>query len=397
MNWPILGVFLTRNTLICYNTVTMITRYMEKQILSALTPGVVVGIFGARRTGKTVLMNKIKDEIGGKILFVQGDDMTTAEILSSQKAEQLKRLTAGYDFLFIDEAQNIPNIGANLKLIVDTIPSLSILVSGSSSFDLRNKIGEPLVGRSEYFHLYPIGEIEWGMTEDFLQSQANLEDRLIFGSYPQVAVSNTTDDKIKKLESIKDGYLLRDILELDNIKNSIFVLNLLRLIAFQVGKDISYSELAQNLNVNKKTVMRYLELLEKTFVLFSLIGFSKNLRSEYSKTPRYYFWDNGIRNAIISNYNSLNTRDDIGALWENYCISERMKTAQYKNIHSNKFFWRTYDQKEIDFLEERDGGIYGYEFKWGNARVKEPKLFKETYANSEYLVINRDNYLDFLR
>jgi predicted AAA+ superfamily ATPase len=375
----------------------MIPRYIEKQILDALKPGVVIGIFGARRVGKTFLMKKIKEELKGKILFVQGDDLSTAEILSSQKTEQLKRLTSGYDYLFIDEAQMIPNIGQSLKLVVDNIPELAVMVSGSSSFDLKNKIGEPLVGRSKYFHLYPISELEWGITEDFITSKANLENRLIFGSYPQVAIALTDEEKKDKLESIKDGYLLRDILELDNIKNSLFILNLLRLIAFQIGKDISYAELAQNLNVNKKTVMRYLELLEKTFVLFSLTGFSKNLRSEYSRTPRYYFWDNGIRNAVISNYNAINTRDDIGALWENYCISERIKTVQYKNLYSNKFFWRTYDQKEIDYLEERGGLIYGYEFKWGNSRVNEPKLFKDTYSNSEYLVVNKDNYLDFLR
>ncbi len=375
----------------------MISRYIEKQILDSLKPGVVIGIFGARRVGKTFLMKKIKEELKGKILFIQGDDLSVAEILSSQKIEQLKRLTSGYNYLFIDEAQMIPNIGQSLKLIVDSIPNLSVMVSGSSSFDLKNKIGEPLVGRSKYFHLYPISELEWSMTEDFIMSKANLESRLIFGSYPQVATSETDQEKKDKLESIKDGYLLKDILELDNIKNSLFILNLLRLIAFQIGKDVSYTELAQNLNVNKKTVMRYLELLEKTFVLFSLPGFSKNLRSEYSRTPRYYFWDNGMRNAVISNYNAINTRDDIGALWENYCISERIKSVQYKNLYSNKFFWRTYDQKEIDYLEERDGLIYGYEFKWGSPRVVEPKLFKETYPNSEYLVVNRDNYLDFLR
>jgi predicted AAA+ superfamily ATPase len=219
---------------------------------------------------------------------------------------------------------------------------------------------------------------------------------LIFGSYPKIATAKNSSEKIEGLEAIKNGYLLKDILELDNIKDSLFVFNLLRLVAFQIGNDISYSELATNLNVNSRTVRRYLELLEKTFVLFSLLGFSRNLRKEYTKTPRYYFWDNGIRNAIISNYNSLNVRDDVGKLWENYCISERIKMTQYKNIKTNRYFWRTYDQKEIDYIEERDGEIFGYEFKWKEDKVKKPKEFLETYKNSSFKVVNQENYLDFI-
>jgi len=374
----------------------MIYRFIEKEIIKALEPGIVVGLFGARRTGKTVLMNKIKNKIGKKVLFIQGEDLNSAEILGSQRLDQLRRFVDGYDYLFIDEAQKIPRVGVSLKLIVDNIPGLSVFVTGSSSFGLRGEIGEPLVGRSRYFHLYPIAELEWSRTEDFLKAKENLEPRLIYGSYPQVALADSFEGKKDALESIKNGYLLKDILECDNIKDSIFVLNLLRQIAFQIGHDISYSELATNANVHAKTVMRYLELLEKSFVIFSLPGFSKNLRSEYNRTPRYYFWDNGIRNAIISNYNALNLRDDAGVLWENYCISERIKAADYKKIYSNKYFWRTYDQKEIDYIEERGGKLFGYEFKYGFGSAKPPKLFLQTYPGSEYTVINRDNYRDFL-
>lgn len=373
----------------------MIPRFIEKQLIDAIKPNIVIGLFGARRTGKTVLMNKIATEIGGKTLKVQGEDLNVVEILSSRRLSELKKFTAGYDNLFVDEAQKIPDIGVNLKLLVDNEPNLAIFVTGSSSFQLRNSVGEPLTGRSRYFHLYPIAELEWRRNEDFLKNKENLESRLIYGTYPQVVNAESDAQKKLQLETIKDGYLLKDILEADNIKDSLFVLNLLRQIAFQVGKDISYSELGANLSANKKTVMRYLDLLEKSFVIFSMPGFSKNLRSEYARTPRYYFWDNGIRNVVISNLNPLVSRDDAGLLWENYCIVERRKKADYEGIYSNKYFWRTYDQKEIDYIEERDGKLFGYEFKFGAGAVKTPKLFLETYPEAEFKVVKRDNYLDF--
>lgn len=375
----------------------MIPRIIENQILEALKPGKVVGIFGARRTGKTVLMQDLLKKIpGGKVLFVRGEDLNAAEIISSQRTSEHKKLVDGYSHLFIDEAQKITNIGENLKLMTDAIPELSILVSGSSAFDLRNKIGEPLVGRSQFFHLYPIAQLELASAKDFLEAKESLEDLLILGSYPQIVTANGTQEKKDLLESIKDGYLLKDVLEQDNIKDSLFVLNLLRLIAFQIGNDISYTELATTIGANRKTVMRYLELLEKAFVIFSLPGFSRNLRTEYTKTPRYYFWDNGIRNAVISNYNRLNSRDDVGKLWENFCVSEMIKKGDYERRYANRFFWRTYDQKEIDYLEERDGKLFGYEMKWSDGQARAPKAFLEAYPDSEFKVITRDNYLDIL-
>jgi predicted AAA+ superfamily ATPase len=296
--------------------------------------------------------------------------------------------------LFIDEAQKIPNIGQNLKLIVDTIPGIGIFVTGSSAFDLRQKIGEPLTGRSRNYFLFPFSQLE--MNESALQSKENLETRLIYGCYPQVVLSETDSEKIEWLESIKNGYLLKDILELDNLKDSLFILNLLRLLAFQVGNDISLSELANSLRVSRKTVVRYLELLEKCYVIFSLHGFSRNLRKEFSKSPRYYFWDNGIRNAVISNFNQLAMRDDIGRLWENYCISERRKMNHYQGRLVNYYFWRTYDMKEIDLIEESDGMLYGFEFKWSEKKVKPPKEFLESYQKSSFEVITRENWLDFI-
>ena len=325
----------------------MISRFVEKQILSKLRPATVICLFGARRTGKTTLLRSLKHALPNrKVLSVHGQDLTTQEILSSQRTETLARFVRGFDYLFVDEAQYVPNIGENLKLLVDTVPHISTLVTGSSSFDLRNKVGESLVGRSISFHLYPLAQLELSPNESSLDTRNNLQERLIYGSYPQVVTASGERIKKKYLENLRDGYLLKDILELDNLKDSLFVFNLLRLIAFQIGHDVSYAELASNLNSHPKTVRRYLELLEKTFVIFSVMGFSRNLRKEYTKTPRYYFWDNGVRNVIISNFNPPHLRDDAGQLWENYCVSERRKRNAYRHITANYYYWRTYDQKK---------------------------------------------------
>lgn len=375
----------------------MIARFIEKELLKSLKPAHVVCLFGARRTGKTVLLkNLLKRLKNKKILSLHGQNMVVQEVFSSQRVETIQKYTAGYEIIFIDEAQYISNIGLNLKLAVDTLPNLSFLATGSSSFDLKNKLGEPLVGRSTFLKLYSLSQLELSQKENSPETTANLETRLIYGGYPQVILSKTDGGRRKILENLRDGYLLKDILMLDNLKDSVFVFNLLRLIAFQIGHDVSFLELAQELNVHPDTVRRYLELLEKVFIIFPRQGYSRNLRKEYTKTPRYYFWDNGIRNVLISNFNSLNSRDDIGALWENYCITERAKRNDYKNVYANYFYWRTYDQKEIDLVEERDGKLYGYEMKFGKVKTKKPKEFLETYAGSQYKIINRDNYLEFI-
>lgn len=375
----------------------MIARFIEKELLKELRPAHVVCLFGARRTGKTVLLGSLAKKLKGrKLLSLHGQNLGVQEAFSSQRVEIIQKYTAGYDVVFIDEAQYISNIGLNLKLAVDTIPKISFLVTGSSAFDLKNKLGEPLVGRSTFLRLYSLSQLELSNNENAFEALANLETRLIYGSYPQVVFSKTDSQKRKILENLRDGYLLKDILALENLKDSVFVFNLLRLIAFQIGHDISYAELAQNLNVHPDTVRRYLELLEKIFIIFSRQGYSRNLRKEYTKTPRYYFWDNGIRNIIVSNLNDLTSRDDVGALWENYCVAERSKRNKYKNILVNSFYWRTYDQKEIDLIEERDGKLFGYEMKWGNIRVKAPKDFLATYTGAKFSVISKQNYLDFI-
>ena len=334
----------------------MIPRIITKKIITSLKPSRVVGIFGPRRSGKTTLMNLIKEEIGSSVLMVHGENLDAAELLSSQRTSVLKRFIGNNKYLFIDEAQEIPDIGVNLKLIVDTIPEVAVLVSGSSGFDLKRKIGEPLVGRIRYFYLYQFSLLEIS-AGDYLKQKETLEDQLIFGFYPQVYNSQTVEEKKIELQSIRDGYLLKDILKLDNLKDSLFIFNLLRLLAFQIGNDVSYSELASNLNANKKTVVRYLELLEKCYVLFSHSGFSRNLRKEYSKSPRYYFWDNGIRNSVISNYNRPDLRDDMGQLWENFFISERIKYMNNKQILQTGFSGEPTKKKKSILLRNGKGNF----------------------------------------
>lgn len=372
----------------------MITRKLQPYIRERLKPGFVVGLFGARRTGKTVLMNQLVEEISGNPLVISGEDLDIQEILSSQKLSLLKSFTSGYTHLYIDEAQKIPNIGINLKLIVDNIPEIALFFTGSSSFELYKQIGEPLTGRSLFLILYGFSQEE--LEEDFLGARKALGNKLIYGLYPQVYLEEGISEKEEILNGIKNGYLLKDILEFDLQKDTVFVLNLLRLVAFQIGNDISYSEMASRLHVNVRTVQRYLNILEKMYIIFSLSGFSKNLRSEYTKTPRYYFWDNGIRNSLISNLNPIHIRNDTGQLWENYCISERQKFLSFNRISANRFFWRTYSQKEIDYLEEREGKLYAYEMKYSGRSIKVPASFIQNYPDSEFYEINRENFLNFL-
>lgn len=372
----------------------MFKRIREEQVIRHLKPNFAVVLYGARRTGKTVLMQNIMKRLAQeKILFVTGDDLEVAEILSSARLSILQRFVAGYNYLFIDEAQMIPGIGASLKLMVDHIRGLHIFITGSSPAGIRDQTGEPLTGRSIFLHLYPIAQSELG--EDLLQMTRSLESRLIYGSYPQVLMTEDRNEKLEVLRSIRNGYLLKDMLMFDNLKDSLFVLDLLRLIALQIGKEISFSEVASNLRVNTRTVQRYLNLLEKTFVLFSVRGFNRHLRKEVSKSPRYYFLDNGIRNTVINDYNELKNRADTGALWENYCISERLKFQHYTGMYVNNYFWRTWDQQEIDWIEEYDGKLHAYEFKWMPKTAAVPKAFRENYPEAGFQTIHRENYYDF--
>jgi len=373
----------------------MITRILTEKLINSLQKGKVTALYGARRTGKTTILNMIAQELQGKkILKLQGEDLDTAQLLSSSRQEILANLVKGYDYLFVDEAQSVPRIGQNLKLLVDTQPEITVLVTGSASFDLRNQIGEPLTGRSTFFTLYPFSFAE--LATDYLQGIKLIPQLLIYGTYPQVLLAENEKEKRSLLDNIKNGYLLKDILVLENLKDSLFVMNLLRLVAYQIGNEVSFNELASQLGTSSKTVKRYLEILEKTFILFRLNGFRRNLRKEITKSPRYYFWDNGIRNVVISNFKPIELRDDIGMLWENYCVSERIKKQQYQNTFSDFYFWRTYDQQEIDLLEVTDGEISAFEFKWGNKMARIPTAFKKAYPDANFETINRENFQDFL-
>ncbi|MEA3443214.1 MAG: DUF4143 domain-containing protein [Bacteroidota bacterium] len=308
----------------------------------------------------------------------------------------LKANFSHYDLLFIDEAHRIPKIGLNLKLLIDHLPEIRIITTGSSTISLEKKIGEPLTGRQIKRILYPISVLELFEQYGGMEVHQLLDDLLIYGSYPDVLLRDSRDEKIEYLHSIRDSYLLKDILELENIKYSSKLLKLLQLIAFQIGYEVSLNELAKKLQIAKQSVERYLNLLEKAFVIKKVGGFSKNLRTEITKTARYYFIDNGIRNSIINNFNPLTMRNDIDQLWENFLFSERLKTKEYLRIFSNDYFWRTYDGKEIDLIEERNGGLFAYEFKYGIAKSKGLKKWKETYPDSVFETISKENYLEFL-
>ncbi len=373
----------------------IIPRIIEKSIKSHLQANKVVVIYGSRQVGKTTLINEILKDVKEKYLFLSGEDRKN-KWLSSQSIDVLQENIANNKLLVIDEAQKIDNIGLNLKLIVDHIKNIKVLVTGSSSFDLSNQVGEPLVGRKWQFNLFPISQLELNKIEEKFETKSNLNKRLIYGSFPEVIVNKNISQKKEILNSLVDNYLFKDLLQYNQIKKADKILDLLKLLCWQIGKEVSLTELANSLDLNSRTVEKYLDLLEKVFVIKKINGFSRNLRKEITKNSRYYFYDNGIRNAIINNFNEIENRNDVGDLWENYLFIERLKKQEYKKIYSNNYFWRTYDKKEIDLIEERDGKFYGYEFKWGSKRTKKPTEWLKTYKEAEYEVINQDNYLNFI-
>jgi len=362
-----------------------------------VSSGKAVIIYGPRRCGKTTLLEHFQKAIDPeKTLSVTGDDLTVREYLSSQSLEKLTAFLGEKEYLIVDEAQRIPDIGLNLKIIVDHLKHVNVIATGSSSFDLARHIGEPLTGRKTTLMMFPLSQMELSSIESRHVTDDRLESRLIYGSYPQIILQNNDALRKEILKEIVSSYLMKDILELDHIRHSDKLVRLLQCLAFQIGKEVSMTELGTQLSMSKNTVDRYLDLLEKTFVIFRLTGLSRNLRKEITKNHRYYFTDNGIRNALINGFNPLTMRNDIGMLWENYIVGERIKRQAYVEIFSNNYFWRTYDQKEIDFVEERDGKLFGYEMKWDPKKKKEPDEWKRAYPESEFQVIHRENYLDFI-
>mgnify|MGYP000865099522 FL=1 len=365
-------------------------------IISQLRLNKVNVILGARRTGKTYLLKELVNKINAKTLLLNGEDFVTRDILSFINKKNYENLLADNKVLVIDEAQKIDNIGNILKFIVDTFSDIYIFASGSSAFDLSNKTGEPLTGRKFTYMLHPLAASELMQKENYTQTIESIDEKLIFGSYPEIANENNISTKRFLLNDLVNSYLLKDILELDNLKNSAKLFTILKKLAFQIGNQVSINELAGSVGLNNLTVERYLDLLTKVFVIFKLDGYSKNLRKELTKQSKYYFWDLGIRNAIINNFSTVNMRDDIGKLWENYIISEMLKKNSNNSDFTNFYFWRTYDRQEIDLIGENNGQLTAYEIKYNKQNVTIPAAWAKTYINSKFEVINNKNYLNFL-
>lgn len=371
-------------------------RTISDSIIDNLFKGKVIVIYGARRTGKTTLAKHILDTYTGtkSTKYFSCEDFETKNLLETTNTEILQRTLGLYDLIILDEAQMLNNIGATLKIIHDFLPDLQVIATGSSSFDLRDQIGEPLVGRSRTYTLYSFSLSELAM--DSIQLQSNLEHILRFGLYPTV-INQSEEYAKEELSDIKNGYLYKDILAIERIKSSNTLINLLISLALQVGSEVSYNELARKLGISTVTVQKYIDLLEKCFVIFVLPAFSRNIRKEIgTKSKKIYFYDLGIRNAIINSFAPLNLRTDTGVLWENFCIVELIKKARNKRRFLNNYFWRTYDQQEIDFIEEYNGVLYAYEFKFSpKQKVKIPQIFIDTYR-PQFQVINKENYQKYL-
>ncbi len=374
-----------------------IQRYIEQRLIESLTRSNQIHIiYGARQVGKTTLINKVLDKINRKTLRINADELVYNNVFSKRDLRLMKELVEGYEVLFIDEAQNIQDIGINIKILHDSTPQLKIILSGSSSFNLANKISEPLTGRTKTYILYPIAINELINSYNKFEIRQSLSDYLTIGTYPKLFNLETRKEKISHLHELSSSYLYRDILQLANIKHSNRIYDLLKLLSFQIGNLVSINELARNLKLSNETVENYIDLLEKSFVIFRLSGFSKNLRKEIKKQDKIYFYDLGIRNAVINNFSNLEFRADRGQLWENFLIIERMKLNSYWEEHKNLYFWRTYTGAEIDFIEEYDGELHAYEFKWSTKTPKPPKTWLETYKNATFDYVNRDNFLDFI-
>lgn len=361
-------------------------------------PNKVLILLGARRVGKTELIKNYLQTIPtGSYLQLNGEDINDANLLKERSVANYKRLLHNIDLLVIDEAQTVPDIGLILKLIVDSIEGIKIIATGSSIFDLNNHLGEPLVGRKNTLYLFPLAQMEFSVQENYKQTTENLEQRLLFGGYPELIQYPDWEDKKDYLFEIINSYLFKDILVFEGIKHADKIYDLLRLIAYQLGKEVSLQELANQLQMSKNTVATYLDLLSKVFIIFKVEGFSRNLRKEIVKSSRWYFYDNGIRNGIINNFNRLDSRTDVGDLWENYLAVERVKKQNYLKIKTNNYFWRTYDQQELDWLEEKGEELAGFEFKWSETKkVKIPTAFAKAYPEATFEVINKSNYLDFI-
>lgn len=376
----------------------MIYRSYSTYLLKAVQQGKkVVVVYGPRQAGKTTLVKAVIDESGFKTLEINADQAKYRDVFSSQDLALMQQFVSGYDLLFIDEAQRIPDIGINLKILHDEMPDLRIIATGSSSFELVNKIKEPLTGRTITLTLYPIGLYELQEERTFFEIDTALESYLRFGMYPELFSIESQDDKIHYLLELSSSYLYKDILELSSIQHSDKVIKLLQLLAFQIGSEVSLQELGKSLGMSKDTVSKYIDLLEKSFVVFRLPGFSRNLRKEVTKMDKIYFWDIGIRNAILDDFKPMLLRQDKGAIWENFLIAERRKAIAFSRGRGRGYFWRTYDQQEIDYLEEKDGFLSAFECKLKVQKAKVPVAFAKAYPDASFTPIHRQNYMSFIK
>jgi predicted AAA+ superfamily ATPase len=374
-----------------------IQRLLSDQIKNKiLQSSKVVIMYGARQVGKTTLINHIADELPLKALRIDTEDARYTEVLTGKNVERLKSLLAGYQLVVIDEAQQIPEIGLTLKLIHDHIPDTRVVATGSSSFDLSNKLMEPLTGRHWAYTLYPISYGELARENNAFELDQRLEDALVYGMYPEAIAISSLEEKKEYLNRLCSSYLFKDVLQVAQVRNSLKIRQLLKLLAYQIGSQVSLSELATRLDMGKDTVSRYIDLLEKSFVIFRLGGLSRNLRNEVTKMDKIYFYDLGIRNSLIDMLKPLHDRNDAGPLWENFLISERIKHNAYSGDFASVYFWRLSTGAEIDYVEEKEGGYFGYEFKWGDKQAKPPASWQAGYPASGFKTVNRNNYLSFI-
>jgi len=370
-----------------------IKRNLSSTLINNLYKGKVLLVFGARRVGKTDLVKKIAEEQGGS--YYNCELPRSQEILSVMNTDAIEELIGNKKLVVLDEAQAIRDIGLKIKIIHDTYPEVQIIATGSSAFELRSSTSEPLTGRSRLYNLYPLSFREVADHTDFAEAYGMLEKMLRYGLYPEVFLKTGQEQK-EEIINITSNYLYKDILTYGQLKRPEILNEILKLLAFQIGSEISMNEISNKTNTNVHTIKRYLDLLEKTFVITSLNSFSRNLRNEIGKSKKYYFIDPGIRNALINNFNVFSLRNDIGQLWENFCVLERIKKNEHERRFVNAYFWRTYDQKEIDYIEEIDGKLYAFEFKWNESKGKAPKQFMEAYPGSEYKVISKHNFAEFI-
>jgi ATPase len=372
----------------------MIKRRLESIITEKLYDGKAILLMGPRQVGKTTLLKMLftgRDDV----LWLNGDELDVQRLFDNVSATRLKAIFGNKKVIVIDEAQRIADIGLRVKLVTDQIPDVQLVATGSSSFDLANKMNEPLTGRKWEYKMYPLSFGEMVDEHGLLEEKRMVPHRLVYGYYPEVVMRPGEEQEILRL--LSDSYLYKDILALDQISKPDSLVKLLQALAFQIGSQVSYNELAQLCGLDSKTVEKYVILLEQSYVIFRLNSFSRNLRNELKSSKKIYFYDNGIRNALVANFSQVENRTDVGALWENFLISERKKFLHYTKQWNNSWFWRTKEQKEIDLIEERDGQIVGYEFKWNpETKVKLPRLFLDTYTGSDFKVIHRDNFEGFL-